>query len=86
MTDTDTTTPEAVASEAPKASKLTVKRVKAEAPVVHVAKDDRDAEVAPEGTRMETDAGPVQGTFITGKPREVEELEFPGLKIIRQRF
>lgn len=87
MTDTpETTTPE-VASAAPaERPKLQVKRVKSAAPVVAVAKEDRDAEVAPEGTRMETDAGPVQGTNIQGAPREVEELLFPGITIIRQRF
>lgn len=83
MSDTPETT-----TDTPAASKLTVKRVKApkDTAVVAVAKDDVDASVPADGTRMETDAGPVQGVNIMGEPREVEIMEFPGLTIRRERY
>lgn len=76
--------PEPAAPAAPEKPALTVKKrsVKGNAVVVEGEATERtDGE-----TRTQTDAGPVQLAAVRQEPREVEELEFPGLKIIRERY
>lgn len=80
------TVPPPPPAPAPEKPKLTVKRVKSAAPVVALAKGDADASDTPEGTRTETDAGPVQGTNFLAEPREIEELVLPTLTIKRVRY
>lgn len=78
-----TSVPDA-AEAAPAAAQLKVSTKKLSAK----KRDEDDAPpVRHDGeTRTETDPGPVQMAAITNEPREIEELEFPALKITRVRF
>lgn len=65
---------------------MTVSRKKApEGAVVEASEPDRSERTDGE-TRTVTDAGPVQMATPQSDPREVEELSFGGIVIVRNRY
>lgn len=61
-----------------KTKKLTVERKEDDQGAAQVRQDGE--------TRTETDTAPVQMAVVTQVPREIEELEFPSMKIERIRY
>ncbi len=82
MTDTPTTTTTIEVPLAPPVMK--VKRSTTNGVQVAQA-DEAVADPRTSSTVVDTDPGPVQGAVQLAAPREIEEIEFGHLKIIRVR-